>query len=255
MDQKTLFGLLQPRLQTYVANNDVAVLCDFIDVVPTTIQTWAKGTHPAQGVNLIRLWHFMAAVGFDSPELDSLNPYTRYVGELLAYSIIPIDEASQLFGVRTVQSTHQHLRGMHQIARPAFGLDELMALYDEQMQKEKQKLREQLSDIPGLQETDTMVRGPSASAAVPEPLVSKTSTAHVPPNELQFARNKDAGIMTLATLLSSALPLARDINSDNCTAADRSRLRDLLGEGGVFELSNILNALCSERARTDMKGM
>lgn len=255
MDQKTLFGYVQPRLRDFVTKHDVAALCDFIGVVPGTIQTWAKGTHPAQGVNLIRLWHFMAAAEYDSPEMDTLHPYTRYVGELLAHSIITIDDAGELFGVKTIQSTHQHLRGMHQTAQPAFQVDELKGLYDEQLQKEKQKLRDQLLGITGSEETETMVRGPSAPAVMPEPLAIASEVAPVPPNDLQFARNKEAGIMTLATLLSSALPLARNINSDNCTPADRSRLRDLLGEGGVFELSNILNALCSERARTDMKGM
>lgn len=252
MDQKPLFKVIQLRLNDFVTRSEPHILCEFIGVVPSTVHAWAKGKHPAQGVNLIRLWHFLAAAGYDSPEMEKLHPYTKYAGELLAYSIVTIGEVGQIFGVKKVQSTHQHLRGMHQTAHPAFELDELKALYDEQLQKEKKKLREQLAGAEGSQEPETMARGPAHST---EPTTTAVSMGSVPPTDMLFARNKEAGIMTLATLLSSALPLARNINSDSCSPADRSRLRDLLGEGGVFELSNILNALCSERARTDMKGM
>jgi hypothetical protein len=58
----------------------------------------------------------------------------------------------------------------------------------------------------------------------------------------------------LAILLTKALPLADYLNSDECDPHHRSALRaKVIGKGGgdegVFELSNLLNRLCSERAR------
>lgn len=59
----------------------------------------------------------------------------------------------------------------------------------------------------------------------------------------------------LAALIDRAIPLARYLESDECQPEHRSRLRDLSKDGyGVFELSNYLNNLCSERARADARG-
>jgi hypothetical protein len=44
-------------------------------------------------------------------------------------------------------------------------------------------------------------------------------------------------------------PLVRWLNSDECTAAQRSRFRELIGGEALFELSNTIGALCGERAR------
>lgn len=55
------------------------------------------------------------------------------------------------------------------------------------------------------------------------------------------------------------LPLIERIASDSFTSHDRDRLRDLAGFGSIFELSTsfnrmsrALNALCGERARSDL---
>lgn len=54
----------------------------------------------------------------------------------------------------------------------------------------------------------------------------------------------------LAALIRKSLPLARDlVNSSDAEA--RSALRASVGDEDFFEFSNIINALCSERARTD----
>lgn len=60
----------------------------------------------------------------------------------------------------------------------------------------------------------------------------------------------DDAATELAALIERAIPLARFLESDECQPEDRARLRDLSKDGyGVFELSNYLNNLCSERAR------
>lgn len=54
----------------------------------------------------------------------------------------------------------------------------------------------------------------------------------------------------LAALIRKSLPLARDlVNGDDAEA--RSELRASVGDEAFFEFSNIINALCSERARAE----
>jgi hypothetical protein len=52
----------------------------------------------------------------------------------------------------------------------------------------------------------------------------------------------------LAELLIEAEPLARRLSEEGHAAKYRSRLRELVGEMRYFELTNLLNNLCSERA-------
>jgi hypothetical protein len=52
-----------------------------------------------------------------------------------------------------------------------------------------------------------------------------------------------------AVLLGAASPLVRYLDSDDCTPQERSRLRELMGQDGMFDLSTHFNRLCSERAR------
>lgn len=251
MDQKTLFKKVQPRLVDYSRTNDLLAMREFIGVVLPTIEGWASGRHPAKGENLLRLWHFLAAAGFKSPELRALEPYPLYVSELFAYSIISIEEARQLLGIRNNQSAYKQMRGELRPAAPSLKFEELSELYDSQLQEAKMKLKQQLVVANDSQEPSTMARGPSSTTPSAEHHGSENL---FPGSSLQFGSSKDSGIITLATMLSSAMPLARYLNSDSCTPEHRSRFRDLMGDGNVFEISNILNSLCSERARTDMKG-
>lgn len=68
------------------------------------------------------------------------------------------------------------------------------------------------------------------------------------------ARDQARVLRRLANLLNSALPLARQVLSDDYSVADRERLRLLTststyGSHAVFELGNVLSGLCSEDAR------
>ena len=55
--------------------------------------------------------------------------------------------------------------------------------------------------------------------------------------------------LLLASLLGASAPLAKVLLSEATTAEERSKFRELVGTEVLFELSNTLNALCSERAR------
>jgi alkylhydroperoxidase family enzyme len=64
--------------------------------------------------------------------------------------------------------------------------------------------------------------------------------------------NSDTGgsiVRPLASLLQAALPLARVLESDDCSDQDRQRLRELVGAEDFFELTNLLHRLGGRHAR------
>ena len=56
-------------------------------------------------------------------------------------------------------------------------------------------------------------------------------------------------ITIFAHLMQTALPLAKRLASDDYSAEDRKKLRELAGKHTIFELNNELAKLCGERAR------
>lgn len=56
-------------------------------------------------------------------------------------------------------------------------------------------------------------------------------------------------IVQLSQRIQQMIPLAEEVASDKFSVADRSRLRQLAGNGVVFKLYNILGQLCGEQAR------
>jgi hypothetical protein len=59
-------------------------------------------------------------------------------------------------------------------------------------------------------------------------------------------------ISEFAKLAKKMLPLAKKLASDEFTAEDRARLRELAGTSTIFELKNELVKLCGERARAQL---
>jgi hypothetical protein len=243
MEVKDLFKVVQPRLSEYRrTHGNLQPVCIFVEAVPSTVMAWAANDRPAQGARLLRLWHLLAAAGYESPEMKTLPPISRYLSELFAYSCINMEEAMQLAGVKNEQSALLIMRGSPPM-NPAMPLDELAELYQEQLETAKVAL---LATLPGAPEAP-----PSQLTAMPTPQPAVVEPASPPALPgVPVGVTSDSKVYTLATLLGAALPLARGLNSDRSKPADRALLRELMGETGVFELSNILDALCGERARS-----
>jgi len=239
---QNLFERVQPRLVEYHrTTNDLEFISEFVGAVPTSILDWINNKQPCKGARLIRLWHFLDAAGFETPELEKIPPFNCYLGQLFAFGVITMDEVLQYAGVRNEQTGFQIMRGQPPM-HPAMSYEDIQELHDEQLEQVLtafgQRLRK--SDEP------SAVRQ-VAEAASQEPEVSAVHESTVP------IAPTSGTVYTLATLLGAALPLARHLNSDRCKSSDRALLRELMGEDGVFELSNILSALCSERARSQTR--
>ncbi len=64
----------------------------------------------------------------------------------------------------------------------------------------------------------------------------------------------DSVVQPLASLLEAASPLARELESDDYSDAERQRLRELVGFEDFFELTNLLHRLGGRRAREIYRG-
>jgi hypothetical protein len=60
-------------------------------------------------------------------------------------------------------------------------------------------------------------------------------------------------VQQLSALLSKALPMVRQVESDDYTARERSLLRELVGDAQFFELTILMYRLCSERSRREIR--
>ena len=220
------FQWLRPALVDFVSIGVLQHVSDFTGAAKKTVRRWVANSNPAKGEYEIRLWHFLLAAGYDFPELR-IDEFNFYLAQLHAYSIIRIDEVMQLCGVKNSQTALQIMRGQPPM-HPAMSLDEMRLKYDQQLKLAMTELRQQL--------------GTAQSQALPDlPLASAEVEALAP--------TFDALVPVLADQLKAAIPLI-ELVLWSCTPEQRAELRELVGANEMFVLSNNLNALCSERARS-----
>ncbi len=225
------FRWLQPSLADFVTHHGTQPVCDFVGAARSSVERWTANSNPAQGTLEIRLWHFVLAAGYEIPELR-IPQFNQYLAELYAYSVITIDEAKQLSGVKNNQDVLQILRGREPM-QPAVGVEGLEEMYGESLQYAKSGLQDKLRAF-----------SPSALPPLPE----------ATPEVLAEAPAFDVLVPVLAAMVKGVSPLAL-LALESWTPAQRSRLRELAGEelfelaNSLFNLSQVLNALNSERAR------
>lgn len=227
-----LFTRLQPSLSEFMESGDVQLVCRFTGAKDLTVKRWVTGKNPARGENEIRLWHLLLAAGYEFSDLR-IDEFNFYLSELLAYSIITMEEAMQVAGVKNSQTALQIMRGQPPM-HPAVTLAELREQYNDRLQEAKCSLQQELRVF----DTSVLPSLPTASA-----------------EELAEAPAFDVLVPVLAAMVEGMTPLAEQA-LESWTPAQRSRLRELAGEK-LFELANnmhnlsqILSALNSERART-----
>jgi len=234
-----LARLLAARLKKY--RHSLVLVTRFTDSAPSTIKGWMDGSHPAKGERLNSLWHFLAAAGFDSPELAEVDVFGRYVGQLLAYRVIDMSNALEVCGVKNPQAVFDVIRGNRTPANPSVTYEELVELYGEQLQAAIDKLRQELG----------ITSNTGVSQDVPEPELEQhpAATPVVSPVVLPGVGTGDRELFLLgaARHLSDTLALVRYL-AEHCPPEERSRLREFMGVDAMFELSNLINGLCGERA-------
>jgi hypothetical protein len=182
---------------------------------------------------MIRLWHLMKLVGHPSPELDELKPYQQLVSELVGLDVIGPLRACEIFNTTPDKPSHVYhiLRGA-EVLKPRYTYVEVETMYGEELQQMRQIIRENLEfeavELPQPEQVEHVQQEVSLPVTVP--------------------LNDNPKFM-LASLIGAMLPLARALQSDRFTPADRSEFRELVSNETLFEVTNLLVSLSSERAR------
>lgn len=224
-----LWPLIRKRLKQYIVAStwDYMAVAKATDSTSNTVAKWLVGGEP-NGERLIRLWHFLAVSGIESPELNTLDDFNRYCGELLAFGVVCMDDLLAICGVKNANGVLRALRGtppMH----PQLTYAELQEDYDHDLQAAKDAI--------------AIIAPPTRADAAPKPAPQQK------PKE-PTAQPLDYGLATqAAAAFNAALAWARLLDSDKATPEMRSAVRELMGDEGMFDLSNLIVRLCSERSR------
>lgn len=243
METNELWELLFPRLTTALSNGlSLQSVATFCRVSLDNVRRWKRDKTKPAGESAIRLMYLLREFGVPSPEIESFNPYARLLGELLSFDVIDAREAQEITGQSgsALSQVYLTMRGSN-VMHPKLTIDELDDLYGEE-------LRTRRKQIVGSLVSDSLDR-PGDPDPVEQPLPRPAPLPTVKAAELPLTVTYEPDLsLTLASLLGASAPLAKQLNESG-TAESRSHFRDLIGAENLFELSNTLNALCSERAR------
>lgn len=266
---------------------NLETLQEFVGVGRNAINRWLRDRESTpRGERLNKLLHFLAAIGIPPKEINQLSPYVRYVGELHAFGVLPLDNGKEndilyILNVGTPQSALYAMRSEHGPMSPNVPtVEALKKLYGEDLEAAKSLWSDQLSKALSSQSTSNKAKPkPSVSedrliVSPPKPVIEPA--APLPPEDVEaaftssqptmrtaaddqeaiaavvegvrqvVAVNQDY-MLELAKLLAQAKPLVTFALSENCNDEDRAFMREMLGHDNLFQLMRGLTKLSSTR--------
>lgn len=220
----------------------------------TSARRWLTGENDPSGELRIRLWHLLAELGMKSPELNKLqqeHPFGYYLGRLLALGVIDVKEMTAITGLKHTQQSYDILQG-ETAHHPTETVESLTAKYDSTLNSKIVKLHEnnslELSSSieQASKPTDQVSKDTTETAVVSvEPATPDTSTAWSLGETT--TKDREAFLFDIARKLADVAVLMR-ILLNTCSAEERAQVRAHLGENGMFDLSQLVNRMCGERA-------
>lgn len=210
---------------------------EFFGVNASSVQRWLATGKLPEGLPLIRLWLFLEAAGYRIELLEKLKKSALYhLAEIVAFGIKLVSEMTEELGFTQEQSVLRLAHGgsATTLAREVI-IDKCYQTHESRIQEERVKLLK----LVGKKEDTSKVQPPVPTVRLqPEQKVSVSEHANM--------------LQTLAYLILAARSIATRVASSEFSAEERRRLRELVGMNGVFDLSNALNKLCGETARSQM---
>ena len=214
-----------------------------------TLQRWFDGSNLPVGGKKWSAVVFFQLLGYKVAEFEKNRPVYQRAIEMFTLDLATSEEvatAFQLTGVDPKNRMYRVFDGNYDI-RPE-RLRSIIKFTNSQME-DIGIAKDLFLEVYG----ELMVSKPSLTTALPAPekLTGVKIVTNVPSKKQVVP---DVMIDTLANLIRAMLPLAALVASDTFTASDRALLRERAHGDGVFRLSNILDQLCGERARTQEIG-
>lgn len=220
-----------------------------------TIGRWLGGQLQPTGEYKWRSIAFFTLLGYTIPQFVNIRPLYQRAIQLFALGVMDAKKlATEGFGFQGVNATHKMYQAFERdrstMPERETALRQYLKQHTEDLEAAKQLFDEQYGVIKlALPEV----------AGTPEPSVPKILVQPVPVRLTQSLPatapvkpklSHDILLGSAANLIQGLLPLLELIASDAFTAAERAQLRDSTGRDGVFKLSNVLEQLCGERARS-----
>lgn len=244
LNPESIWEAVLPRLKQYYAQTmSVDQVAEFVGAKPGTVMDWIGKEQPATGERLIKLWYFLRAVGFSSPELDQLDEYNRYTGELYAFGVLDIDEVLKAINVRNVQGGYSFLRG-RPAQSPTFLVDDLRLSHDDHLRHMKAKLLP-ASDATGVRHLHASPASDTAVQSVPRLVTELTASDFV--HDTVPVGESDGMPVDLASRISEAIMVLRMLDSEMSSEALRDNVKMLIGLDGLSELVGLAGALIGSK--------
>jgi hypothetical protein len=199
---------------------------NFCNVASKTVRSWLKGTNP-KGITQCRLFVYLLEQQLAPAELLKTEPDIILLAVLVAHDYVSSQEAMKVMG-STSKSDQQLWGWIRSDTQP--------------LPKALELLQDWLDAVDG-----DRSRRLIAAEFLGTTTVAEQSPANVIP--LSFD-SSDQIIENLAALLSAVYPLAKRVEADDFSNADRERLRALIGEDQFFKLTNALTRLSGTKARS-----
>lgn len=188
------------------------------------------------GENGIKARYFLYHHGYAVTELESLRSEIFELGNLLALGFFTVNDLVQRFE-RHRDSVLAVLLARHGTSKSF--LKSAADLVKKVKHENQEEINSRMKEI-----NSARLNGRLRVPIRGTPIQSTAGKS----NEELCAKSVDS----LGHMIEAMIPLAEYVLSDQCDPEDRQRLRQ--GKpGSVFELSNLLNGLCSETARKSCK--
>ncbi len=191
----------------------------FMDSPDQAAYRWLTGKVRPRGENLLRARYFLFTKKYRVSELFDLDATLFEINCLMENGTISFNEIYDIL--------RYDKQGLFRVLRGDVGMSRV----------EREKLIELLEKT----------RGKSREFAPNdfyESAFSEEDSIHI-----EGLNERDLTIVALQKLIESSIPLAELVLSDNFSDEDRRRLRSTMENDEVFHLANLLNGLCSKKAR------
>lgn len=221
-------------------------ICRLLGVASETGFAWFTKLILPSGENLLRLRFFLRFFGYQVEELEAIRKEVAGAAELVAFRVITIEEFAEVVQKPPRQALRP-LMGQEGLSEQKLEkISKFCELYKSKLAEKKVEWKENLASV-GIA-SQLMSTGSTAAEEMQNVGISP-ATEKVPVPRL--ASSREFTIKVLAGMIKSAIPLAELMASDDFSPEERQALRQLTSNGrsnGVFDLSNLLNRLCSETA-------
>lgn len=198
---------------------------EFCGVDIRTVERWMFNGKLPVGEPLVRLRFFLEIMGYKVAELKRMPEELYKLGEMIAYDAISIEAAMTAMGFVNMQSIYRLALGKSGTTK-----DRITTIH-EMREACKNAIAAKRAEWNNKLGTNGQQEAPVAEKS----------------HQLAFGRGSELEVT--GYLILAMLPLAEKIVSDDFSADDRRNLREMTGGDAVFRLSNVLEALCGEKAR------